>query len=75
MDDYKRKMMKSIGPGGLKCSCCNNSRGKLKNSHVGKDNSLNKLARKRLKTEDSKENNLDIQDVRIEDTYIHHTDL
>ena len=51
MDAYKAKMMKSVGPGGLKCPCCNSSRGKLKNSHVGKDNSLNKLARTRLKNE------------------------
>ena len=51
MDKYKAKMMKNIGPGGFKCSCCNPSRGKLKNSHVGKDNSLNKLARTRLKRE------------------------
>ena len=54
MDAYKAKMMKWIGPGGLKCSCCNSTRGKLKNSHVGKNNSLNKLARTHLKREDSK---------------------
>lgn len=51
MDSYKAKMMKNIGPGGFKCPCCNSSRGKLKNSHVGKDNSLNKLARTMLKRE------------------------
>lgn len=51
MDNYKAKMMKNIGPGGFKCPCCNSSRGKLKNSHVGKDNTLNKLARTRLKRE------------------------
>ena len=51
MDDFKKKMMKRIGPGGLSCPCCNPSRGKLKNSHVGKDNSLNKQARRRLKEE------------------------
>lgn len=55
MDNYKAKMMKNIGPGGFKCPCCNSSRGKLKNSHVGKDNSLNKLARTRLKRELLKE--------------------
>lgn len=54
MDAYKSKMMKRIGPGGLKCPCCNISRGKLKNSHVGKNNSLNKLARTLLKREDAK---------------------
>ena len=48
-------MMKNIGPGGLKCPCCNSSRGKLKNSHVGKDNSLNKVARFRLKQDLKKE--------------------
>lgn len=54
MDAYKAKMMKRIGPGGFKCPCCNDSRGKLKNNHIGKDNSLNKLARTLLKREDSK---------------------
>ena len=54
MDAYKAKMMKNIGPGGFKCPCCNSSRGKLNNSHVGKNNSLNKLARMHLKIEDSK---------------------
>lgn len=49
MDAYKSQMMKRVGPGGLKCPCCNSSRGKLKNSHVGKNNSLNKLARLKLK--------------------------
>ena len=51
MDDFKKKMMKRVGPGGLSCPCCNPSRGKLKNSHVGKDNSLNKQARRKLKEE------------------------
>ena len=49
MDAYKSQMMKRIGPGGLKCPCCNSSRGKLKNGHIGKNNSLNKLARLKLK--------------------------
>ena len=49
MDDYKRMMFREIGPGGLKCPCCNRSRGKTHNNHVGKNNSLNKLARTRLK--------------------------
>lgn len=55
MDKYRAEMMKTTGPGGLKCPCCNRSRGKLKNSHVGKDNSLNQLARYRLKQELRKE--------------------
>ena len=42
MDLYKQEMTKRVGIGGLKCKCCNISRGKLKNSHVEKDNSLNK---------------------------------
>ena len=54
MDLYKRKMMKQVSVGGLKCPCCNPSRGKQKNSHVGKDNSLNKMARRILKMEDKK---------------------
>ena len=54
MDLYKQEMTKRVGVGGLKCKCCNISRGKLKNSHVGKDNSLNKLARRKIKAEDSK---------------------
>ena len=50
MDLFKKEQFKEIGPGGLKCPCCNRSRGKLKNSHVGKSNTLNKRARQRLKT-------------------------
>lgn len=64
MDLYKSKMMRRIGPGGLKCSCCNPSRGKLKNSHVGKDNSLNKRARRLLKLETQQELLIEI----LEDT-------
>ena len=52
MDLYKQEMTKRVGIGGLKCKCCNISRGKLKNSHVGKDNSLNKSARRKIKAED-----------------------
>lgn len=55
MDAYKKCIMKNIGPGGLKCPCCNSSRGKLKNSHVGKTNMYNKLARTRLKRSDIKD--------------------
>lgn len=50
-DIYKYKMLKYTDIGGLKCHCCNPSRGKLKNSHVGKDSFLNKLARRTLKLE------------------------
>lgn len=70
MDDYKRQMMKNIGPGGLHCYCCNSSRGKLKNSHIGKNNSLNKVARKRLKIEDAKNDN-SIKSLVLEKEYIH----
>lgn len=49
MDLYKGFMYHRIGPGGLHCPCCNPFRGKLKNSHVGKCNKLNKLARRKLK--------------------------
>jgi len=54
-DQFKAKQFKDIGPGGFKCSCCNMSRGKLKNSYAGKDNSLNRIARSRLKQELHKE--------------------
>lgn len=54
MDAYKSKMMKRIGPGGLKCHCCNRSRYKQGSVSYSKDNSLNKLARMHLKIEDSK---------------------
>lgn len=49
MDQFKKMQFKDIGPGGIHCPCCNRSRGKLKNSHVGKTNKLNKAARARLK--------------------------
>lgn len=55
-DIFKFNMMKNIGSGGLKCPCCNPFRGKLKNSHIGKTNKLNKLARTRLKRELKKMN-------------------
>jgi len=55
MDAFKRYMFENTGPGGLKCPCCNSSRGKTKNSHVGKDNSLNKKARRKLKEDTNKE--------------------
>ncbi len=55
MDDFKKMQFKDIGPGGLHCPCCNRSRGKLKNSHVGKFNYLNKKARAKLKKELYKE--------------------
>lgn len=54
MDAYKAKMMKRIGPGGLKCPCCNDSRYKQGSVSYSKDNSLNKLARTLLKREDAK---------------------
>lgn len=55
MDLYKSEMMKRTGPGGLKCPCCNSSRGKTHSNHIGKDNSLNKLARSKLKFQLKKE--------------------
>jgi len=55
MDAFKHYMFKDIGPGGFKCPCCNRSRGKTKNSHVGKGNRLNKKARRKLKEETKKE--------------------
>lgn len=70
MDKYKSKMFKRIGPGGFKCSCCNYSRGKLRNSHVGKDNSLNKLARLKLK-EDMKKDEPTFSDIMQENEYIY----
>ena len=50
MDLYKQEMIKRVGISGFKCNCCNTSRGKLKNSHVGKDNSLNKFQTVFVKT-------------------------
>ncbi len=66
-DLYKLKMFKRIGPGGFHCSCCNNSRGKMKNSHIGKNNTLNKKARKDLKYEIE---NINIKDILEEENYI-----
>jgi hypothetical protein len=55
MDFFKEKQYHDIGPGGLKCPCCNKARGKQKNSHLGKTNLLNKKARKKLKIDLEKE--------------------
>lgn len=55
MDLYKSEMMKRTGPGGLKCPCCNNSRCKRGSVKDSKDNSLNKLARSKLKFQLKKE--------------------
>ena len=55
MDLYKAAMMKHIGPGGLKCPCCNDSRRKRGSVKESKDNSLNKLARSKLKSQLRKE--------------------
>jgi len=38
-----------MGPGGLKCPCCNDYRGKTKNNHVGQIGKLNKVIRHKLK--------------------------
>jgi len=54
-DLFRQEQLKQTGPGGIKCPCCNDSRGKLKNSHVGKLKIMNKKARKKLKEELRKE--------------------
>lgn len=46
MDEFKANMLKDIGIGGLKCSCCNNL---AKKGHGKKDKTLHKRARKRIK--------------------------
>jgi len=41
VDDHKKAGFKDIGPGGVKCPCCN--------FHDKKTNMLNKVSRRRLK--------------------------
>lgn len=45
MDDFKKQQMKHVGPGGLKCPCCNDLHGKNRKR-------LNRHARARLKQQD-----------------------
>ena len=45
MDDFKKKMMSGIGPGGLNCLCCNDYFGKSKGE-------LTRATRKKLKESD-----------------------
>jgi hypothetical protein len=52
MDKYKQKMVDKCGPAGLKCSCCNPYH-KTDNKNKAKRR-LNRIARRRLKQEDSK---------------------
>ena len=47
MDDFKRAIVSSIGPGGLSCPCCSPYR-----TTKGKKKGLSRLARSRLKRED-----------------------
>ena len=47
MDKFKQKLMQTIGPGGLSCSCCNSFDRKAKPK-------LNRIARARIKHEDMK---------------------
>lgn len=54
-DDFKRAQFKDIGPGGFRCPCCNNSRGKSHSSHVGALNILNKKARLAVKADTKRE--------------------
>jgi len=51
MDDFKRKQMTQIGPGGFGCSCCNDFYGKNKSSRKRHKRILNKIARRKLKTD------------------------
>ena len=55
MDDFKKCQMSQLGPGGFHCHCCNDSRGKTSNNHVGKLNILNKKARRKIKQQTQKE--------------------
>jgi hypothetical protein len=47
MDDFVKASARRIGPGGLKCSCCNDFR--TSGTHGKRHRGLNKLRRKRLK--------------------------
>lgn len=49
MDEFKKEQHRHVGPGGIKCPCCNDSIGKKKGGHVGKLPYLNQQARRRLK--------------------------
>lgn len=51
MDDFKRKQMENIGPGGFGCPCCNDFFGKNKNSRKRNKRLLNKISRRKLKRE------------------------
>ena len=55
MDAFKRHMFDHVGVGGLKCPCCNSTRGKTASNHVGKTNYLNKSARRKLKDDTKRE--------------------
>jgi len=49
MDDFKRSTTKTIGPGGLKCRCCNPYR---RGMNMRKVQGLSRLRRSRLKQAD-----------------------
>lgn len=49
MDAFRKSVRSKIGPGGLKCPCCNYYRNF--GTHPKKLRGLNKIARKRLKQE------------------------
>lgn len=48
MDEFKSAMMKNIGPGGIRCPCCNPT---FTKKHYNQT-LLRKMARSRLKQED-----------------------
>ncbi len=51
MDEFKKTVACKIGPGGLKCSCCNDG-------FFGKTRKFwNRLSRRKLKAKDKKEFN------------------
>lgn len=50
MDTYRAMQQSKVGVGGLKCYCCNDYEGKDKPI-------LNRIARRKLKQQDKKENN------------------
>ena len=54
MDIVKREMMNEIGPGGLKCTCCNYTRQK-KGNRKGKKRIITQIARAAIKAQDRKE--------------------
>jgi hypothetical protein len=58
MDKYKTKMSERCAVGGIHCSCCNPYHPK---KNRGKDKKkLNRIARHKLKQEDSLDNNAEI---------------